>query len=251
MANAAPRIHIGCAGWSLPREHWPRFPAEGSHLQRYAARLPAVEIDSSFYRPHRPATYARWAASVPEDFRFAVKLPRTVTHDARLDGVEALLDAFVEQVSALGPRLGCLLAQLPPSLAWNEAVATGFVAALRARTDAPLAIEPRHRSWFESSPDALLAAHGVARVAADPPRAAADGQPGGWRGLRYWRLHGSPEIYRSTYDDRRLAVAAEDLADAASEGAQSWCVFDNTALGAATANALDLAELLGDRLACY
>ena len=85
-------FRVGCAGWALPKEHAGRFPGGGTHLARYAGRLPAVEINSSFYRPHRPATYARWAASVPEDFRFAVKVPKDATHARRLVNAEDVLD---------------------------------------------------------------------------------------------------------------------------------------------------------------
>ena len=81
--RSASSIRVGCAGWSIPREHADRFPEEGSHLARYAGRFPAVEINSSFYKPHRPATYARWAASVPADFRFSVKVPKLATHERR------------------------------------------------------------------------------------------------------------------------------------------------------------------------
>ncbi|SRR5581483_207180 len=88
----AAELRIGVAGWSLPRAVLDEFPREGSHLARYAARLNCAEINSSFYRPHQPATYARWAASVPANFRFAVKLPRAITHDARLRGVGTDLD---------------------------------------------------------------------------------------------------------------------------------------------------------------
>jgi uncharacterized protein YecE (DUF72 family) len=73
-------IYVGKAGWSLRKEHQPHFPKEGTHLQRYAQRLPAVEINSSFRNWHRPATYARWADAVPEEFRFAVKVHEDVTH---------------------------------------------------------------------------------------------------------------------------------------------------------------------------
>src|SRR3954464_15286283 len=100
---------IGIAGWSLPRAHAAGFPLQGTHLQRYAARFNCAEINSSFYRAHRPATYARWAQSVPRSFRFAVKMPRAITHDARLRGVAKDLDAFVAQTSALGATLGCVL----------------------------------------------------------------------------------------------------------------------------------------------
>ena len=91
---AAPPVYVGTAGWSLPREAQPHFPAEGTHLTRYAARLPAAEINSSFYRPHRPATYAKWAASVPPGFRFAVKVPRVITHERRLADAGTLAAHF-------------------------------------------------------------------------------------------------------------------------------------------------------------
>lgn len=78
----------------------------GSHLERYGAVLNAVEINTSFYRPHRTATYTRWAASVPEDFRFAVKVPKTITHERRLKDVGELLDRFLSEAGGLGPKLG-------------------------------------------------------------------------------------------------------------------------------------------------
>src|ERR1700760_2293664 len=119
-------VRVGCAGWALPKEHAARFPSDGSHLQRYAARLPAVEINSSFYKPHRPATYARWAAAVPAGFRFAVKLPRVITHDQRLANAADPLSRFLSETAALGSRLGPLLVQLPPSLAFQDSVAGAF-----------------------------------------------------------------------------------------------------------------------------
>jgi Protein of unknown function DUF72 len=101
-AAPPPGVYVGCAGWSVPKEHAAHFPAAGSHLQRYAARFPAVEVTSSFYRPHRPATYAKWAAAVPPGFRFSVKLPREVTHRRRLVGTADLLDRLLAEAGALG-----------------------------------------------------------------------------------------------------------------------------------------------------
>src|SRR3954470_11987598 len=115
-------IRIGTAAWSIPREHAAPFPVAGSHLERYAAVLNAVEINSSFYRPHRTATYERWAASVPEDFHFAVKIPKAITHERRLADVDDLLDRFLSEVSGLGPKLGPLLVQLPPSLSFQYGI---------------------------------------------------------------------------------------------------------------------------------
>lgn len=106
-------IYLGTAGWNLPREQWPAFVLEGTHLQRYAGRFGAVEINSSFYRPHRPATYAKWAASVPEAFRFCVKVPKQITHQQKLIGCEALLERFLHECEHLGEKLGCLLVPQP------------------------------------------------------------------------------------------------------------------------------------------
>src|SRR4051794_4940689 len=124
-------VRIGCAGWSIPKEYGDRFPAEGTHLERYAARFPAVEINSSFYKPHRPTTYARWAESVPEDFRFSVKVPKLATHERRLADVGDVLDRFLAEAPGLGDRLGPLLVQLPPSLSFTAEAAERFFAALR------------------------------------------------------------------------------------------------------------------------
>ncbi len=243
-----PNVRIGCAGWSVPRAESSRFAAAGSHLERYASRLDAVEINSSFHRPHRPATYARWRASVPADFRFSVKLPRAITHDLRLQEAGEPLAAFVREVAGLGEKLGCLLVQLPPSLSFDPAmaaVAEGFFAGLRALIAAPavpVACEPRHPTWFTPTADDLLRGLGVARVAADPARVPAAAEPGGWRGLAYYRLHGSPRTYYSEYSEEFLAALAARLQ--AEPGRPVWCIFDNTALGAATANALDLRRRL-------
>jgi uncharacterized protein YecE (DUF72 family) len=237
---------IGTAGWTIPRETAAGFPAEGSSLERYAARFGGVEINSSFHRSHRASTWARWAESVPADFRFSVKIPKTITHQRKLAGCDALVAAFLEEVAPLGARLAVLLVQLPPSLAFDPAVAEPFLAALRGSASVPVALEPRHPSWFESEADALLVASQVARVAADPARVPAAAFPGGWTGLAYWRLHGSPVIYRSSYAAERLEAYASALA--AAPARQAWCIFDNTASSAATANALDLLATLSRRV---
>lgn len=239
MAKEQPKhiIFIGCAGWALPKEHAGKFPAEGSHLVRYAGRLPAVEINSSFYRPHKPATYAKWAASVPQDFQFAVKVPKVATHNRRLVDADDVLDQFLGEATQLGEKLGPLLVQLPPSLSFKADVAEKFFASLRDRFDGYVALEPRHRSWFEAEPEKLVTKFRVARVAADPALIAAAALPGCWDGLVYYRLHGSPRMYYSAYSAAYLEALAKTLLEAA-RSASVWCIFDNTAEGAATADAL-------------
>lgn len=238
--------YIGCAGTSIAREFAADFPGAGSHLERYARVLGCAEINTSFYRPHQPATYARWADSVPEDFRFSVKLPRTITHDAQLAGVDALLDRFHAEAGALGKKLGCVLVQLAPSAAFDGDTAAAFFTALRRRFDCMVACEARHPGWFAADATALLTHAGVTRVIADP----AKGQPGGHvptTAAIYTRLHGSPRIYYSAYAPDYLAQLSRDIATHRDAGRTVWCIFDNTASGAATGDALAVQRALGVR----
>jgi len=235
-------IRIGTAGWSIPRASAEFFPADGTVLERYAARFNAAEINSSFHRPHRASTWARWGESVPDGFRFSAKLPKSITHQAKLVDCEALLDTFLGEAGALGEKLAVLLVQLPPMLAFYAAIAGAFFAALGDRTGTAVACEPRHPSWFAVEADAFLADRHVARVAADPTIVPAAAHPGGWTGLSYFRLHGSPVMYRSSYRDRLGAYAAQ--LGQAGEAGDAWCMFDNTASSAATGDALALQAML-------
>ena len=239
-------LHVGTAGWSVPGALSDRFPSEGSHLERYAGRFRAVEINSSFYRPHRRTTYARWAASVPEDFRFAVKLPKAITHERRLQDCDDLVARFAEEVDGLGAKRGPVLVQLPPSLAYPGERAETFFAALAPALGGFIACEPRHPSWFRPEADAMLVRQKIARVAADPAPVPEAARPGGWDGLAYVRLHGSPTVYWSAYDEADVADHARAAATLAESGAAVWVVYDNTAAGAAADNALAfLARMAG------
>ncbi|MEP6484905.1 MAG: DUF72 domain-containing protein [Rudaea sp.] len=231
---------IGCAGWSLPKSFSAAFPRDGSHLERYSSVFDCVEINSSFYRSHMPQTYARWSASVPARFRFSVKLPRAITHEARLKSPGKLLDRFFGEVEPLGKKLGCVLVQLPPSLAFDRAVVHRALKAIRARTDKSIVVEPRHATWFATDANEMLTEYAIGRVAADPAMVPLAAQPGGDPAFVYFRWHGSPKIYYSNYDAARLRSLAKDLRNAQKSAREVWCVFDNTTLGFATGNALEL-----------
>jgi uncharacterized protein YecE (DUF72 family) len=240
------RIRIGTAGWTIPRTVAGDFLEAGTSLERYAGRFGCAEINSSFHRAHRADTWARWATSVPDGFRFAAKLSKEITHKAKLTGCEDRIGAAVAEMRQLGDKLALVLVQLPPSLAFEKMLAAPFFAALRAVWDGDVACEPRHASWLSAEADALLCEARVARVAADPARAPGFEVPGGWDGIAYYRLHGSPVMYRSAYGEERLRPYAAALERHRQEGRTCWCIFDNTASSAAMADALTLERLLAD-----
>jgi uncharacterized protein YecE (DUF72 family) len=234
-------IKIGTAGWSIPRDVAHEFAGDGTALERYANRFEVAEINSSFHRPHRQSTWERWRNSVPADFRFSVKLPKVITHQRKLVDCAEPLDEFLTQANELHDNLAVLLVQLPPKLAFDEPVARAFFSMLVGRTRAQIACEPRHPSWFTPDANALLEQHRIARVAADPAVCEGAERPGGWTGLNYWRLHGSPVIYRSSYEDR-IGDYASKLTDTAAD--EVWCIFDNTASSAGAGDALALIEAI-------
>jgi uncharacterized protein YecE (DUF72 family) len=236
-------IRIGTAGWTIPRQCAEHFPRDGSGLQRYAARFTAVEINSTFHRSHKSHTFARWADAVPEGFRFAVKMPKKISHELRLLGTGDVLRRFWDEVRDLDPKLGPLLLQLPPSLVCDPVLVGPFFELLRATIQHPIVCEPRHPTWFDVEADRLLVTYAIARAAAHPARVPAAGRTGGEPRFAYYRLHGAPRMYYSAYDGAFVAELAAQIRGAAAK--EAWCIFDNTASGAATANALAMQTQLG------
>ncbi|MDQ2865424.1 MAG: DUF72 domain-containing protein [Candidatus Eremiobacteraeota bacterium] len=231
---------IGTAGWSIPAELRPHFPVQGTLLQRYASQLDCVEINSSFYRPHRPGTYARWAASVPADFAFSLKIPKAITHERRCAECHGELARFLRDCANLETKRAVLLVQLPPSLAYNDVTMDRFFRLLRSLYGNGAVCEPRHPSWFTNEADDMLAAHRVGRVAADPAISEMAAVPGGWPGIAYYRLHGSPRRYYSKYEPSVITSLATQLQEQIAP--ERWVIFDNTASGAALANAIELSS---------
>ncbi len=230
------RVLIGTAGWGIGPDVRERFGVGATRLERYATRFACVEINSSFYRPHRPATYARWAASVPDGFRFALKVPKEITHARRLVDAIAPLDAFLGESAALGDeaRRGAraAAAELCVRRGRRRGVLHGVARALRRRARVRAAARDvvHPRGGCRARAASTSRASRRIRPSCRPPPRRADGS-----GFAYHRLHGSPRMYYSAYDARALASLAERLR-ASTEPA--WCIFDNTAFGAATANAL-------------
>lgn len=236
-------ICIGTAGWGIASRYSEQIPPGDSHLRRYSQVFNCTEIDTSFYRPHREATYARWAATTGKRFRFTVKAPRELTHEGRLAFRNvAAMENFASETSGLGHKLRAVLVQTPPALEFVIADTRKFFTVLRNTLGPKVALvcEPRHSSWSTPRVDQLLASLEVCRVAADPPRWDLDRHPGGCRRLSYWRLHGTPRLYYSAYSGAQLAALVRSLEGARKESDDVWCIFDNTAHGHAIGNALSM-----------
>ena len=234
-------VRVGCAGWSIPKFATLRFPEGSSHLCRYSQIFNCCEINSSFYRTHRTATWQRWAASVPTDFRFAVKVPKAITHEAKLVCSAEMWRGFLSQIAHLNDKLGPILVQLPPSLEFEREKVFAFFAPLREHHAGDIVCEPRHDSWFTDQANRTLQDLKIARVASDPPCVPTRNMPGGASTIAYFRLHGSPRMYYSAYTDEfinGILVKIKKLV----RKAEVWCVFDNTATGAATVNAIELIQ---------
>jgi uncharacterized protein YecE (DUF72 family) len=228
-------LTVGTAGWALPKEWKDEFPEEGSHLARYAQVLNGVEINSSFYREHLPRTYERWASEVPAHFRFSVKLSQAFTHKGELRPKEKDLRLSLEGIQHLGEKLGVVLLQFPGSMEFHAKKMERFFGILRKHYGGPLALEARNCSWITTEARKLFYGYRISKVIADPERC-----PGGAKkifssgGLAYYRLHGSPVIYRSSYTKAYLARLKKELA----QYKNVWVIFDNTTFGHATENAL-------------
>ncbi|MEA9903404.1 DUF72 domain-containing protein [Xanthomonas campestris pv. raphani] len=241
-------IRIGISGWRYARWRGTFYPTGLAQRRElaYAGRcFPSVEINGSFYSLQRPESYQSWHDETPDDFVFAVKGPRFVTHMKRLrDCEQALANFFASGVLRLGPKLGPILWQLPPSLRFDEAVLDAFLSSLPRDTEAALALarkrdttlmhgrtalsvdrkrplrhalEMRHPSFCEPSCMKLLRKRKVGVVVADTAGkfpyledVTAD--------FVYLRLHGDAQLYASGYSDHALDRWGERIAAWAAGG---------------------------------
>jgi uncharacterized protein YecE (DUF72 family) len=236
---------VGTAAWTIPTSYKDLFPESGTHLERYSQRLTGVEVNTSFYRDHQAKTYEKWAENTPENFRFAIKLARELTHEKRLECSSEELSEKLDAISKLGNKFAVLLVQLPPSLDFVRETAKSFFSNLRDLTDVPIAFEPRHPTWITPVAKRIFKEFRISKVVADPdPCETPDWQEFLTPDLVYHRLHGSPEIYRSLYTKEFIEGTAEIMASEKSEHKNIWCMFDNTAYGFATYNALQLLNIL-------
>jgi uncharacterized protein YecE (DUF72 family) len=163
-----PRVLVGTSGYNYPEWRGTFYPEKFSTdkmLAYYAGRFPTVEINYTFYRVPTEKLLAGWSAATPEQFCFTLKAPRRITHDSKLQRCEDLLQSFCRTAQTLGPKLGILLFQLPPTFRKDLPVLQAFVDLLPDGTRA--AFEFRHASWFERDVFETLRGRNVALCIAD------------------------------------------------------------------------------------
>ena len=269
------RAYVGVSGWrykSWRGDFYPRGLVQRRELEYVASQMTSAEVNGSFYSLLRPSTYAGFRTQTTDDFVLAVKGGRYITHIRRLAGAETALANFLASgVLGLGPKLGPLLWQLPPSLAYDEERLESFFALLprttvaaadlAAQHDAKLeadrvhleveavrpllhALEVRHPSFCTDRTVGLLREHRIALVLADSPhrwplleKDTAD--------FRYVRLHGHPDLYASGYSPGSLDFWADKVRGWTSAGQDAYVYFDNDIRGRAPYDAVALLDRLG------
>lgn len=229
------QVYVGTSGWEYPHWEGPFYPKEEkNHLAYYSDRFGTVELNNSFYRLPRPEHFKRWADAVPEDFIFAVKASRYITHRKYLKNPQETTEKLFENMQSLGGKLGPVLFQLPPNWHANPGRLAGFLSALPG--DFRYTFEFRHGDWFREEVYDLLKAYNVAfciyeiKARQSPWLVTAD--------FVYIRMHGPEKsAYTGQYSDGRLDELAGRIRGWADEGLDVYCYFDNDQMGYAVEDA--------------
>jgi uncharacterized protein YecE (DUF72 family) len=238
-------IHIGCSGWFY--WHWKGvFYPEEEPTQRwfkhYTQVFKTVELNAPFYKWPKPATVRGWKRNAPESFRYTVKVNAAITHEHRMVRTKQLLKSFYEIAPVLGSQMGCFLFQFPPSYKYTPARLKSIVAQLD-----PVhrnAVEFRHKSWWRQSVFRALAKRKLIFCAVSAPRLPEELPP--HARMLYIRFHGRNRWYRHDYSTEELIAWARKIA--ASGAKEAWIYFNNDREGFAIKNALELRDLLSERL---
>lgn len=245
--KASPRneIRIGTSGWSY--DHWagvlyPDGLPVAKRLAAYVVQFDTVELNASFYRWPKDATFEGWARRLPNGFTMSVKAQRGLTHYRRLREPEPWYERFGRCWTALGARREAMLVQLHPAMERDDARLDYFLDHMP--DGIPTAMELRHPSWDDPAVYEILERHRAAYVVMSGaglrcvPRATSD--------LVYLRMHGPPQdsIYAGSYTDDELRQWAERISAWHAEGRRVLVYFNNDLGGHAIRNARTLKELL-------
>lgn len=268
------RAVVGMAGWVYPDwrgTFYPKGLAQKDELAYASTHVTSIELNGSFYSLQKPASWVKWRDQTPDDFVFSVKAPRFITHIRKLDDVhEPIANFFASGILALGPKLGSVMWQLPPSLAFDATLIERFLAQLPHTTSAAVslaqersarmtgkehletdaerpvrhALEVRHHSFDTPAFTELLAKYGVAAVLGE--------NAGKWPMLdvttadfRYARLH-ADEVMRpgGVYDDAAIEEWGSRVQGWLDDGLDAYVYFDNDTKVRAPIDAMSLIERL-------
>lgn len=239
-----PLLHIGCSGFSYPDWQGTFYP-EGLPQRRWFAHycgvFSSVELNVTFYRLLRPATFVRWREETPPGFVFSVKGSRFITHVKRLAEPGGPLERFFDGVLQLGAKLSTVLWQLPPSLECDAERLGRFLECLRPYP-ARNALEFRHESWLNDEIIALCRAHSAALCMADWPPFI--NTPPLTADFVYIRRHGQGGHYSSSYTTEELAADDVRIRGYLASGRDVHIYFNNDYHAHAPQNALELAAML-------
>jgi len=232
----------------IKQSEYPPELKDASRLQYYATFFTSVEVNSSFYKIPMAKTVKRWSESVPDEFRFTFKVPKTVTHAKGLQFDVKEIERFAEAIEQAGDKKGCLLVQLPPSVQQDRhEELEGILQCLY--DNAPgwkIALEFRHNTWYKRSVYRMLHGYGATVVQHDMPASAspvvdvADD-------FTYLRFHGPDGKYRGSYDDATLSAYADRITAGIGEGRDFYIYFNNT-MGDALVNLQTMNRMLSEKL---
>jgi uncharacterized protein YecE (DUF72 family) len=240
------RLVIGISGWSYSNWRGSFYPLtlpSRRYLEFYAQHFSTTELNSSFYHLPPPQTYQQWIEQVPPHFIFAVKANRLLTHSRQVQNAEETWCRILPSTRALGSHLGPLLFQFPPSLQVDAQRLADLLQLVRSSAkDIRVVCEFRHASWFTEEVYRVLRRHGVALCQADSARyprydiLTTD--------FLYYRLHGRPVLFTSSYSEAALAQEAQAITHHLQKGRDVYVYFNNTKHGHAVENARTLLALV-------
>jgi uncharacterized protein YecE (DUF72 family) len=241
-------VHVGTSGWSY--DHWdgvlyPPGTPPRDRLAHYVRRFDTVELNASFYRWPRQASFVSWRRRLPPGFVLSVKAPRGLTHARKLYAPEAWVPRLTSAWHELGERRGVLLVQLPPTQARDDARLAFFLGLLPPWLR--VAVEFRHDSWLHDDVFSLLERHGAAYVVMSGARL-----PCVLRATApfvYVRLHGPDRehLYAGSYPEADLSWWADRVAEWAGQGRDVYAYFNNDGYGHAVRDAEGLRAQLAAR----
>lgn len=240
-----PKFFVGTSGWSF--NNWrgifyPETLPQSEWLKFYSNFFNCVEVNSTFYRSFAQSTYKKWAKSVPDDFIFILKAPKEITHNKRLISVKQDIFSFLESVQPLESKLGLVLLQFPPSFKIEY---YSFMEALQTfKEKVNVAIELRNIFAFAQDTLEILINHNCTIVNADSPKVKLSHLLTSQ--TMYYRLHGKPELHKSSYSNSDLQEIVDVIFALKSRIKDAYIIFNNGLIGNSIYNGIEIQKKLGN-----